>query len=65
MTGMSRLERECERVYQRADLRLKHLERFYDGRSALERYLDGTVGVTVTRPSDRYQVPVVEVVTEP
>ncbi len=27
--------------------------------------LDGTVGVTVTRPSDRYQVPVVEVVTEP
>jgi dihydroneopterin aldolase len=27
--------------------------------------LDGTVGVTVTRPSDRYQVPVYEDVTEP
>ena len=27
--------------------------------------LDGTVGVTVTRPSGRYQVPVYEVVTEP
>ena len=26
--------------------------------------LDGTVGVTVTRPSDRYQVPVYEVVTK-
>jgi dihydroneopterin aldolase len=27
--------------------------------------LDGTVGVTVTRPSDRYQVPVYEDVTKP
>lgn len=27
--------------------------------------LDGNVGVTVTRPSDRYQVPVHGVVTEP
>jgi len=27
--------------------------------------LDGTVGVTVTRPSDRYQVPVYEAVTKP
>jgi len=27
--------------------------------------LDGKVGVTVTRPSDRYQVPVYEVVTKP
>jgi dihydroneopterin aldolase len=27
--------------------------------------LEGTVGATVTRPSDRYQVPVVEVVTKP
>ncbi len=27
--------------------------------------LDGTVGVTVTRPSDRYQVPGYEVVTDP
>jgi len=27
--------------------------------------LDGTVGVTVTRPSDRYQVPVYEAVTHP
>jgi len=27
--------------------------------------LDGKVGVTVTRPSDRYQVPVYGVVTEP
>lgn len=27
--------------------------------------LDGKVGVTVTRPSDRYQVPVFEVVTKP
>jgi dihydroneopterin aldolase len=26
---------------------------------------DGTVGVTVTRPSDRYQVPVYEAVTKP
>jgi dihydroneopterin aldolase len=27
--------------------------------------LDGKVGVTVTRPSDRYQVPVYKAVTEP